>query len=170
MSKQNIVLWMGLVLIVVRMFTTNQWKQMWKTLQTSPPATGRSGQILPFLPPSIAIGGTASYDGQTVAAWFVPLLQCARSSGWSGKVVSGYRSFADQQKVCATGVQPCATPGQSHHQGLTWPDGAIDVSPGSSLQPYLASCFTGSGVEYAGSKDPVHYSVPGSHRSGEGTY
>ena len=39
-------------------------------------------------------------------------------------VTSGYRSAADQARICATGVQPCAPPGRSLHQaGL-----AVDVA------------------------------------------
>jgi hypothetical protein len=118
-------------------------------------------------------GGTATVDGVTVAAWFVPLITYARAHGWHGTITSGYRSAADQARVCASGVQPCAKPGTSHHQGLTYPDGAIDVS-GSA--PAFVSAVRGSGltgadqIQAAGAKDPPHISVPGQHRPGEGTY
>lgn len=71
--------------------------------------------------------GLGHFDGHLVAAWIVPILQWARAHGWSGHVISGYRSTADQARVCATGVKPCATPGESEHQGINYPRGAVDV-------------------------------------------
>lgn len=105
--------------------------------------------------------GVSTFEGKQVAAWIVPILQCAKSNGWSGTVNSGYRSVADQQRVCATGVQPCAAPGTSHHQGTTYPDGAVDVSNAAQLSAILSSgkC-DGKGLVWAGAKDPVHFSIP----------
>ena len=52
----------------------------------------------------------------------------ARASGKTINVNSGFRSDADQARVCSTGVKPCATPGQSSHRyGL-----AGDVSVGGT--------------------------------------
>ena len=31
-GKQQAVMWMGLTLIILRLFTTNQWKDIWKTI------------------------------------------------------------------------------------------------------------------------------------------
>lgn len=31
-GKQQAVMWMGLILIVLRLFTTNQWSDIWKTV------------------------------------------------------------------------------------------------------------------------------------------
>ncbi|MGH2866769.1 MAG: hypothetical protein ACRDNK_04255 [Solirubrobacteraceae bacterium] len=121
-------------------------------------------------------GGTATVDGVVVAGWFAPLIAYAKAHGWSGTVTSGYRSAADQARVCSTGVQPCAAPGSSHHQGLAYPDGAIDVTPSGSAPQAFVLAVRGSGlqgaseIQAAGSKDPVHISIPGSHRAGEGTY
>lgn len=105
--------------------------------------------------------GVTTYEGKQVAAWIVPILQCAKSNGWNGTVTSGYRSVADQRRVCATGVKPCATPGTSHHQGTAYPDGAVDVSNAAQLSAILTSgkC-NANGLVWAGSKDPVHFSVP----------
>jgi hypothetical protein len=33
-SKQHAVLWLGMLLIIVRLFTTNQWSTLWKTVTT----------------------------------------------------------------------------------------------------------------------------------------
>jgi hypothetical protein len=124
-----------------------------------------------------APGGTqVSMGNITVAAWFGPLIDYAVAHGWTGTLTSGYRSEADQARVCSTGVQPCATPGTSHHQGISYPDGAIDVTPRYSGPVAFCNAVRNSGlqgateIQPAGSKDPVHISIPGSHRSGEGTY
>lgn len=105
--------------------------------------------------------GVITYEGKPVAAWIVPILKCAKSNGWTGSVNSGYRSAADQARVCATGVQPCAKPGTSHHQGTAYPDGAVDVSNAAQLSAILTSgkC-NANGLVWAGAKDPVHFSVP----------
>lgn len=106
-------------------------------------------------------GGLTTYDGKQVAAWIAPILSCAKSHGWSGTVNSGYRSYADQVRVCATGVQPCAAPGTSHHQGTAYPNGAVDVSEAAQLSGILASgACNARGLVWAGAKDPVHFSVP----------
>jgi hypothetical protein len=121
-------------------------------------------------------GGTATVDGIAVASWLAPLIAYAKSHGWTGTLTSGYRSAADQARVCATGVQPCAAPGTSHHQGLAYPDGAIDVTPRYSGPQSFVAIVRGSGlqgateIQAAGAKDPVHISIVGSHRPGEGTY
>jgi hypothetical protein len=42
-GKQNAVMWLGLILIVTRLFTTKQWSQLWGTLDTGSSASGSSG-------------------------------------------------------------------------------------------------------------------------------
>lgn len=42
-GKQSAVLWLGLLLIVVRLFTTNQWSNLWGTVGTKVP----SGSVNP---------------------------------------------------------------------------------------------------------------------------
>lgn len=121
-------------------------------------------------------GGTVIVDGVPVAAWLAALIQYARAHGWTGKVTSGYRSYEDQVRVYNSGVRPAARPGASHHQGTAYPDGAIDVTPPMTGPASLVSIVRGSGlqgateIQAAGAKDPVHISIPGSHRPGEGTY
>lgn len=80
--------------------------------------------------------------------------------GFKGYIESGYRSEAEQARVCATGVQPCAAPGTSMHQGKVFPKGAIDVreSEAADLDAKLKAAH--SPLVYAGSKDPVHFSHP----------
>lgn len=112
--------------------------------------------------------GAVNVDGAQVAAWIAEVILCARSKGWGGKATSGYRSTKEQAEVCATGVQPCAAPGTSHHQGIVFPDGAVDVTNAAQLSMILSSgqC-NGRGLVWAGDKDPVHFSIPGVHRPGE---
>lgn len=80
--------------------------------------------------------------------------------GWHGYIESGYRSEQKQREVCATGVQPCADPGTSNHEGKVFPKGAIDVreSEAADLDAKLKAAH--SPLVYAGSKDPVHFSHP----------
>lgn len=35
-GKQHAVMWLGIVLIIVRLFTTNQWSILWSTFTTNP--------------------------------------------------------------------------------------------------------------------------------------
>jgi len=61
-GKQTAVLWSGLILIIVRLFTTGQWSALWKTVSNAPQNNvGAAGKILlqdPLLfPPSTPQGG-----------------------------------------------------------------------------------------------------------------
>lgn len=51
-SKQQAVMWMGLTLIVLRLFTTNQWKSIWNTVlkgqgNSSSSSSGGGGLTIP---------------------------------------------------------------------------------------------------------------------------
>jgi hypothetical protein len=37
-GKQTAVMWLGLLLIVTRLFTTDQWSELWGTISTKTPA------------------------------------------------------------------------------------------------------------------------------------
>lgn len=101
--------------------------------------------------------GTVVMDGHPVAKWIAKILMEARKAGaWHGRVESGYRSAADQARVCATGVTPCAAPGTSHHQGKAYPSGAVDVTDAPSLNAWLVKHH--SKLQWAGAADPVHFS------------
>ena len=41
-GKQNAVMWLGLILVVTRLFTTKQWSQLWGTFGTSSASSGTS--------------------------------------------------------------------------------------------------------------------------------
>lgn len=104
--------------------------------------------------------GVGTFDGKPVAKWIIPILQYARAHGWTGSVTSGYRSFAEQQRIYNSGVRPAAVPGTSNHEGSTFPAGAVDVSNASQLSSILRGSPYASLLQWAGSKDPVHFSHP----------
>lgn len=41
-GKQTAVLWMGLILIMIRLFTTGQWQSLWSTVVKAPASSGGS--------------------------------------------------------------------------------------------------------------------------------
>lgn len=104
--------------------------------------------------------GTATFDGKTVAAWIKPALVYARAHGWKGTVNSGFRSFAEQTRIYNSGVRPAAKPGTSNHEGSDFPRGAVDVSEAAQLSAILANSPYASKLQWAGAKDPVHFSHP----------
>jgi len=109
-------------------------------------------------PPSAS--GVAKFDGKLVAAWIKPALEYARQHGWKGTVNSGYRSFADQTRIYNSGVRPAARPGTSNHEGTQYPRGAVDVSDAPTLARILQKSPYGRRLQWAGAKDPVHFSHP----------
>ncbi len=104
--------------------------------------------------------GVAQFDGKPVAGWIVPILSWAREHGWTGTVTSGYRSFADQQRIYDSGVRPAAMPGTSNHEGTQFPRGAVDVSGAAQLGALLNRSPYAGRLVWAGAKDPVHLSHP----------
>jgi hypothetical protein len=102
--------------------------------------------------------GVATFEGKKVAAWIKPWLVKARRAGWKGTVTSGYRSFAEQTRIYNSGVRPAAKPGTSNHEGTDFPRGAVDVSDAEQLAQILRRLK--APLQWAGSKDPVHFSHP----------
>lgn len=119
--------------------------------------------------------GVVRFDNVPVAGWIADILTKARADGVNLRVSSGYRSYHDQwviyQNEAGNGY-PVAYPGTSHHQGINYPDGAVDVYVGQfELSRWLQSNpNVARGLTFAGSKDAVHFSVPGAHRPEEGSY
>jgi hypothetical protein len=105
------------------------------------------------------IGIYVNPDGSKVPVckWIIRELQRA---GARPHIESGYRSKADQARVCATGVKPCATPGKSRHQGKKFPNCAIDVRPADVAETDRKLKKARSPLKWAGSKDEVHFSNP----------
>lgn len=109
---------------------------------------------------NVSASGVAKFEGKQVAAWIKPALVYARRRGWKGQVNSGYRSFAEQQRIYQSGVRPAAKPGTSRHEGTEFPRGAVDVSGAEQLAQILRRSPWRKRLQYAGAKDPVHFSHP----------
>lgn len=110
--------------------------------------------------PGAQTSGIANFEGMKVAAWIEPALVYARHHGWKGKVTSGFRSLAEQTRIYNSGVRPAAKPGTSNHEKTQFPAGAVDVSDPETLSKILASSPYAKQLQWAGSKDPVHFSHP----------
>lgn len=125
--------------------------------------------------PKAGVTTWTNADGSKVKipGWIYPALWLARSQGVDFYVSSGYRSIAEQWYLYLHPEGfPVAYPGSSHHNGYKWRDGAVDLSRGAAaFAAWLRKHpSTARGLEWAGDKDAVHFSVPGSHHSGEGDY
>lgn len=120
------------------------------------PGTGGEGKSVPGAKLPI---GVTTFDGKPCAKWVADELKWARQHGWTGRLESGYRSKADQERVCATGVKPCATPGTSNHEGKRYPKGAADVTEAAQLDQVL-SRKRGRKLKWTGKSinDDVHFS------------
>ncbi len=107
---------------------------------------------------------TTIFDGKRVCSYMVPNLQEARSLGWQGQVTSGYRSYAEQVAIHASGIFS-ANPGESNHEGcvgLTYGsgNGAVDVSDPAGFGAAMAAL--GYPLRNTlGAVDPVHFSPGG---------
>lgn len=108
--------------------------------------------------------GITNFDGSPCATWIANYLQQARQAGVQFQITPGncYRSPADQVRACANaGGNPCAAPGQSRHQGLKFPNGAVDVGPGvAALEAYFRANnipLYSSGINLG--VDPPHFST-----------
>lgn len=110
--------------------------------------------------PGAQLTGVANFEGMKVAAWIKPALVYARHHGWKGQVTSGFRSLADQTRIYNSGVRPAAKPGTSNHEATQFPRGAVDVSDPAVLSKILAQSPYAKQLQWAGSKDPVHFSHP----------
>ncbi len=105
-------------------------------------------------------GGTADFAGKRVAKWIAPILEYARQQGWKGGVNSGFRSLGEQTRIYNSGVRPAAKPGTSNHEFTVFPGGAVDVSEAQQLANILRRSPYAGKLQWAGSKDPVHFSHP----------
>lgn len=117
-------------------------------------------------------GGAVVIDGHPVAGWIsVPVL-AARRDGVRGTVTDGIRTMAEAWWLYTHPEgYPVAYPGRSHHIGETYPDGAVDIDPPEEFAQWLSAYpRQARGLQWAGAKDLVHFSIPGVHRSGEADY
>jgi hypothetical protein len=119
-----------------------------------------------------AQAGLDTIDGVQVAAWIVPSLRWARRHGWSGVVVSGFRTCAHQTEVARAFAArqgktlaqvyphgPCA----SNHVGVAHPRGAVDVTMPEQLARVLRANPNTPELVWAGPVigDVVHFSANG---------
>jgi hypothetical protein len=121
---------------------------------TTSAANGVSGAVIP----------QTSWNPQQkpIAAWIAPVLDWASQHGWTGSVTSGYRSYADQASINASGAYS-APAGKSNHETTGYPGGAVDVTDPAQLLQVLQG-YTGpqklvGGV--LGAADPEHFSASG---------
>lgn len=108
--------------------------------------------------------GLGTFDGRTVDAAFIPWLKKAREAGWTGTVVSGYRTPEYSEGLC---YQMCGSPtcpgrcaGRSSRHSQKNGNGAVDVSDyyrfGQLMKQLGAPFWNGLGAA-----DPVHFSKAG---------
>lgn len=106
-------------------------------------------------------------DGVRVAGWIIPRLLWARRNGWTGRVVSGIRTRAEQQRLWDSWQRgerpgPVARPGTSNHEGTRYPRGAVDVTQGEQLASVMQR-WPGHGepLRPHGPGDWPHFSLTG---------
>lgn len=112
--------------------------------------------------------GIAYFDGKPVAAWFIPHLEFARRHGWSGILVSGWRSGPYSRHLCLSMCGAPRCPGRcagmsSNHTRSGYGQGAIDVSDYTTFARLMARSDAPSPRIFnaLGSQDPVHFSTSG---------
>lgn len=113
----------------------------------------------------------ATFDGRVVASWMVGdnpqkknWLGLSRKAGWTGTVVSGYRTPEYSESLCYAMCGHPSCPGtcagrSSNHSGKTYPAGAIDVSDYTNFGEIQKRI--GSPLINDLPIDKVHYSVSG---------
>jgi 3D (Asp-Asp-Asp) domain-containing protein len=135
-----------------------------KTRTESGSATG-SGK----LPTGVSVpNATWNPSRKPIDRWIQPYLSYGAGHGWPGVVTSGFRTKAEGERIYASGVRPAAKPGTSKHEQANYPGGAVDVTDASTLAAVLAKRKGPHLLQWAGSRDPVHFSHPvgGSYRRG----
>lgn len=113
-----------------------------------------------------ATRGVTTYDGVPVAKWMVPYLDWARSHGWTGRLVSGFRDPAYSESLCIAMCGAPRCPGRcagrvSNHSGDTKPQGAVDVSDYTRFGELMARCPLDPKLTNHLPNDRVHFSVSG---------
>jgi hypothetical protein len=118
------------------------------------PASGVAGAVIPQT--------SWNPEHKPIASWIVPILEWASEHGWHGTVTSGYRTYAAQASLNASGAFS-APAGKSNHETTQYPGGAVDVTdPGeliAVLRGYSGPQKLIGGV--LGSVDPEHFSATG---------
>lgn len=108
--------------------------------------------------------GVSSFDGVPVAKDWVPRLQWARTHGWRGKLVSGWRSPAYSESLCyricgrpsCSGT--CAGRSSRHSQDSVIDGAAVDVSDYINFGHVIARYPHAPRLFNALPRDRVHFS------------
>lgn len=99
-----------------------------------------------------------------IAKWIAPQLVWAKSNGWDGNLVTGFRTYAHQKAIYDSGTRPAAQPGFSNHEGSALPRGAVDVANYEQLFITLKKYKGTNRLVWAQSvnfNDPPHFSQDG---------
>lgn len=102
-----------------------------------------------------------------IAKWIIPILRWAANHGWKGSVTSGFRTFAEQSGINASGAFSAAA-GSSNHEFANYPGGAVDVSDDFGLERVLSRYPRSPKLigHKLGAIDPEHFSATGKARGG----
>ena len=100
------------------------------------------------------------------------LLAVAGANGLAPKITSTRRSFADQKRLydsylAGTALYPVAPPGSSAHE-YGWAFD-MDVTPHDVL-PQLGQLWESWGGTWGGTRDPVHFELPGASKAARANY
>ena len=116
---------------------------------------------------SASQAGVAKFDDKPVASWLAPHLDWARRHGWTGTVISGYRTPEHSEAVCREKCGSPTCPGTcagrgSNHSGKVQPSGALDVTEHEQFAELMTTCPHSPRIlNLLGSKDPNHFSASG---------
>lgn len=115
-------------------------------------------------------------DGKQVPVWIGRRLEYARRHGWTGTVLSGYRTRDEQARAAREYSERIGIPiaelyprgvFASRHLGRRWPDGAVDVTDPAGLARAMQRYMRAGGTRplrgngYALRLDPSHFSSDG---------
>lgn len=146
-------------------------KRSYATLDSTDPTThsGAATDLLAGAATAAAGGpaiGLGTFDGVSVANWFIPYLQWARANGWKGKLVSGHRDPAYSESLCfkMCGAASCSgtcAGKSSNHSGVKKPQGAIDVTDEANFAALMKRCPFLPHIFNDLPADRVHFSATG---------
>ena len=111
--------------------------------------------------------GVVSWRGVPVAAWMVPWLERSVKAGWSGNLLSGFRTPEYSEGLCYAICGAPSCPGRcagrnSGHSQKVYPGGCIDVVYSEAAHFAAIQRRIGSPLHNAiGPSDPNHFSVSG---------
>ena len=110
--------------------------------------------------------GVVTFDGKPVASWMRPHLEWARTHGWQGSVLSGYRTPEESEQLCREKCGAPKCPGKcagrdSNHSGRIAPAGALDVTDYVRFHELMKRCPHQPSIKNAVPTDINHFSHAG---------